>query len=176
VVSSDFFSRCFSSLSRPVRQVVLLCLIVPAVLQGCRQGAEQPPVPEEKMQDILLDIHLAEAYSQGLGDSARNRFEKNYDSLASFYTSILKHHSLSFEAFNEALEWYKERPASIDTLYHKVLNRLNELKAREGISDADPQPEGKPPGQAADSGRHAADTLPGSRNQLLLKDTAAKKP
>jgi len=102
---------------------------------SCKQAKEKPPVDERKMTQILLDIHLAESYSQGLGDSMKNKFEKNYDTLPSFYTSILKHHSVSFEDFNEAMEWYKQRPVDIDTLYSKVINELNELKAKKGIKD-----------------------------------------
>lgn len=106
-------------------------------LSACKQGQETPPIPEEKMGKILVDIHLAETYSQGLGDSATNKFEKNSDSLTGFYTSILKHYDLSFKEFNEALEWYKERPVILDSLYGKVLTQLVELKAEKGIKDVD---------------------------------------
>lgn len=130
-------------------------------------------MPEGEMEQILLDIHLAETYSQGLGDSSVNRFQKNYDSLAGFYTSVLRHHKLSFEHFNEALEWYKQRPERIDTLYARVLNRLNELKASAGISDL----EETPPQQASPSSGVPADTAavkkPGAAMVRNLKDFSA---
>jgi hypothetical protein len=106
-------------------------------LSSCKQGQETPLVSEEKMEKILVDIHLAETYSQGLGDSVTNKFEKNLDSLTGFYTSILKHYNLSFKEFNEALEWYKERPVTLDSLYGKVLTQLVELKVQKGIKDVD---------------------------------------
>jgi hypothetical protein len=157
-------------LLRALSLSLLLCSIF-----SCKQGQEKPPVPEEKMQEILVDMHLAESYSQGLGDSSVNRFQKNYDSLASFYTSILKHHSLSFEDFNEALEWYKERPMRIDTLYGKVLNQLNELKARSGIKDLeDPTaPAAAVPPDTAARGSRSQDKPQEIKNEQA--DTAAPK-
>lgn len=118
-------------------RVFIVAISFICCLSACKQGQETPPVPEEKMGKILADIHLAEAYSQGLGDSVTNKFEKNSDSLTGFYTSILKHYDLSFKDFNEALEWYKERPVMLDTLYSKVLTQLIELKAQKGIKDID---------------------------------------
>lgn len=96
---------------------------------------EKPPVTESKMEAVLLDLHLAESYSQGLGENVKSRFEKNYDTLPDFYLSVLKHHHLSFQDFNEALQWYKERPIKLDSLYQNIINRFNELKAAEGIKD-----------------------------------------
>ncbi len=85
----------------------------------------------------MLDIHLAETYSQGLGDTTGNKFDKNYDSLAVFYSSIFRHHQLSFEEFNEALNWYRKHPQQIEALYAHVIDKLNTLKAQEGIRDID---------------------------------------
>lgn len=151
---------------RRPRTVLLTAVLLAwvACFSSCKQGVEKPPLPEEKMQQVLLDIHLAETYSLGLGDSTRNRFEKNYDSLAVFYRSILKHHGLTFEAFNDALSWYRERPEAIDSLYVKVINRLSELKAKEHIPDEAAQAEGKaqappppPPSLMPDSMRQKLD-------------------
>lgn len=130
------------------------------------------------MQEILVDMHLAESYSQGLGDSTANRFQKNYDSLAGFYTSILKHHDLSFEDFNEALEWYKERPMRIDTLYGKVLNQLNEIKARSGMKDMEDDPKAAAPAAAVPPDTAAIGTRSQDKPQAIKteqKDTTVKK-
>lgn len=144
---------------------------------SCRQKKEEPPIPEPKMQQILLDIHLAETYSQGLGDSVQNKFEKNYDSLGGFYTTILKHHKISFEEFNDALNWYRERPIRIDSLYTRVLNDMNELKAKFGIRDLEDEKEGDqsvppPPPSSVDTQTVKKSTT--LRNKPITVDTAAK--
>jgi len=171
-----------------LEQFLLLCtgILLCWLFTGCKQGQETPPVPQEKMEQVLLDMHLAETYSQGLGDSTKNKFEKNYDSLSGFYTSILKHYDLSFEDFNKALEWYKKRPAMADTLYGKVLNRLNELKAKENIREADPAPAAPPPTPSAakadslnrdSSGHNKVLTTPsGKKDTLKLRPTTEQEP
>jgi hypothetical protein len=158
-------------------------------LSACKQGQEAPPIPEEKMGKILVDIHLAETYSQGLGDSAKNKFEKNTDSLTGFYTSILKHHDLSFKEFNEALEWYKERPVILDSLYSKVLTQLVELKAQKGIKDMEetetkkdsvtiPKPLDtlKPRTDSVKFKNVVADTVKKNRKDTLLRNRVQAKP
>lgn len=149
-----------------------LCLFIVIVsftcfLPSCKQEQETPPVPEEKMGKILVDIHLAETYSQGLGDSAANKFEKNKDSLTGFYTSILKHYNLSFKEFNEAMEWYKARPIVLDSLYGKVLIQLIELKAQKGIRDVD---EATPKKDSAALAGKLLDTLKPRTDSIKFKN------
>lgn len=153
---------------------VLVLLLSLFMLPACKQDKESPPIPEEQMQEILLDMHLAETYSQGLGDSTVNRFQKNYDSLAGFYTSILKHHNLSFESFNEALEWYKERPDRIDTLYARVLGRLTEIKAGSGIGDIEEEQRSPSPSSGVRDTALPKKQIPGAT--LIRNPAALAKP
>ncbi len=104
---------------------------------SCRQAKDQAVIPPEKMQHILLDLHLAESYSLGIGDSVKHRFDRNYDSLAGFYTSILNHYEVDLPQFKKAMTWYQQRPDQMDSLYGLVLNLLNEQKAVYGIKDVD---------------------------------------
>lgn len=109
-------------------------------LVSCRQEAERSPVAMTKMEQVLLDMHLAEAYSIGLGDTAANgpkRFEKNYDSLQLFYAAILTHHGLTLKEFNKGLDWYRHHPGKLDTLYLNMLESLLERKADLHIPDLD---------------------------------------
>lgn len=112
--------------------IALICLS----LNSCKKHQEQPPVPIDKMGKVLVDIQLAETYSLGLGpDSTRSRFSKNYDSLEVFYSSILKHHNLSFAKFNEAMAWYQERPKQEDSLLSLVLDNLHVQQTEFHIPD-----------------------------------------
>lgn len=136
---------------------------------SCKAPREKPPIPFREMKALMLDIHLAETYSQGLGDTTGNKFDKNYDSLPVFYASVLKHYNLSFEEFNEALEWYRERPMQMDSLYAGVLDQLNTLKAKEGIKDIDDSSNPKPA-----AGPEKPDSLKSGNKSL--KDSLAAKP
>jgi hypothetical protein len=151
-------------------RVFIVAISFTCCLSACKQGQETPPIPEEKMKKVLVDIHLAETYSQGLGDSVANKFEKNSDSLTGFYTSILKHYDLSFKDFNKALDWYKKRPVKLDSLYGKVLTQLIELKAQRGIKDID---ETKPKNDSAALMPKPLDTLRPRTDSLKFKNIAA---
>lgn len=79
----------------------------------------QAPIAPEKMQAILLDIHTAEYYSQGLGKHD-GTFLKEHDSLAQFYTTILQHHQIDLAQFKSALDWYTQHPLLLDSVYVNV--------------------------------------------------------
>jgi hypothetical protein len=104
---------------------------------SCQQAEEQPVIAPEKMQHILLDMHLAESYSMGIGDSVKHQFDRNYDSLTGFYVSILEHYEVDLPAFKQAMAWYQKYPAQMDSLYNQVINLLNELKAEKGIKEVE---------------------------------------
>ena len=112
------------------------------LLYACSQPEQQSAVLDsEKMTGLLLDLHLAEAYSIGLGDTVENsphRFDKNYDSLAVFYTSILAHHGTNLKQFKASLNWYRDRPGKMDTLYLNLIEALMAQKSERNIPDMDP--------------------------------------
>ncbi len=145
----------------------ILFLLVSMMLFSCKQRKERPPIPEKKMEAVLLDLHLAEVYSQGLGLEQNQRYEKNYDTLPDLYLTVLKHYDLSLQSFDEAIQWYKEHPILLDSLYQNIINRFNELKAKEGIMDIEEQVTVTAP-QKPESLR---DTLSSARR----KDSAARK-
>lgn len=163
------------SLQRLRTHLILWPLAALLSLSACKPAKETPPVPEATMMKVLTDMHLAEVYSQGIGDSVRNRFEKNYDSLSAFYISILKHHKISFETFNETIAWYKERPAMMDSLYARVLSNLVEIRTRAGIKDS----EEKPGMQSPAAGGNRDTVVPGGQTTPasvpIRMDTSALK-
>lgn len=148
--------------------MLLLCFA------SCKAPKEEPPVPFDEMKALMLDIHLAETYSQGLGDTTGNKFDKNYDSLAVFYASIFKHHKLTFEEFNEALGWYRKRPSQMDSLYAGILEQLNTLKAKEGIKDIDNTADQGPRPPAFDSLKKAGSPNDSLKKENKQADTANK--
>lgn len=136
--------------------ISIAVFIALCTLGSCKQGQESPPVSREKMGKVILDLQLAEAYSQGLGEGVKNRFEKNTDSLTGFYSSVLKHHGMTFSEFEEALQWYKERPLLMDSLYNGILTQLIVIKSKRGIKDTE---EDKPAHPATDTSLHRMDTM-----------------
>lgn len=89
---------------------------------------------QEKMKAVLTDIHLAESYSIVVNqDSAHQGSDKNYDSLAAYYQSIFKHHGISKTTFEQSLQWYKQNPAELDSVYTKMINGMPDLENKFNI-------------------------------------------
>lgn len=88
-------------------------------------------MPEEKMQAILTDIHLAESYSTLVpSDSlSRNVFGKNRDSLAIYYKDILAHHQMSYQELVQAMNWYQQHPLLLDSIYTRIQVKMDSLRS-----------------------------------------------
>lgn len=107
-----------------------LFLIALLSLAACNAG--KPPVAEDKMAAVLVDIHLAEARASQIPADSNGHADmgRNLDSLAVFYQSVLQHHSLDTATFREAMNWYSAHPEQLDSVYKKGVVRLEGI-ARE---------------------------------------------
>lgn len=86
---------------------------------------EEAHLPAEKIQRILTDLHLAEINSMLVYDSTHQARNKNLDSLALYYNDVLAHHNISKEEFSKSLQWYKENPEELDSVYARVITDLS---------------------------------------------------
>ena len=82
------------------------------------------------MQDVLLDINLAEAYSTLKKDSSHLPGTKNMDSLGVYYKDIFAHHKITQEQFMQSLNWYKDHPDDMDSLYNNMIPRITKWQAQ----------------------------------------------
>ena len=88
---------------------------------SCDKGETTEHLPKQKMEQILLDINLAEAYSTMVNDSLHTKDTKNGDSLAAYYKVIFDHHKVSQATFNTSLAWYKNHPDDMDSVFNNIL-------------------------------------------------------
>jgi hypothetical protein len=107
----------------------LLAVLFFSMLLGaaCKRGQLSHLSPEE-MAPILADLHMADAYSSILHDSTRAVVGKNYDSLAVWTKSILAKHHITQKEFNESMDWYRDRPVELDSLYMRVIPILDKQR------------------------------------------------
>jgi len=103
-----------------MRRLRFLCFMV--LLAACTNKKEQPPVPPEKVEQIVLDLELAAAYSllapPGNTDTAA----------AQYRTLVFRHHQTTEADFNEVMKWYVNHPAVLDSVYTHVKSKLEELE------------------------------------------------
>ncbi len=74
-------------------------------------------LPPQKMEQVLMDMSIAETYSAMLHDNSHPPGSKNTDSLTSYYKDIFAHHHITREQFKNSLDWYKQHPDDLDTIY-----------------------------------------------------------
>ena len=103
------------------------------LLMASCEEEETPHMPREQMVQLITDLHTAEVYSTMVNDSTHKTVNKNYDSLAFYYKSILNHHNITMEELKENLLWYSKNPAEFDSVYVKVLDEISTL---EGLQNA----------------------------------------
>lgn len=118
--------------------VFLFVIFLSSLFMACQEKVELPPVPVAKMSKILVDLQFSESYSIGLGLdslSGANQFKKNQDSLSVFYASVFKHHQLTLEQFNEAMDWYRNRPQKMDSLMVVSLQEFEQQKTKFNIPE-----------------------------------------
>jgi hypothetical protein len=112
---------------------IAILLFSCATMLGCKEE-EVPPLPREKMTAIVTDLHLAEVYSSMVDDSTHKTTNKNLDSLAYYYKSILAHHSVSMQEFSNSLKWYSRETAQLDSVYVNVLAEISIQEGSMGIA------------------------------------------
>ena len=79
------------------------------------------------MQKVLLDINLAESYSLMVKDSLHRGGSKNVDSLSVYYKEIFDHYKLTPDQFTENLNWYKNHPDDLDSMYSTIITSASHM-------------------------------------------------
>ena len=114
--------------------------------QTAAQKAVVDIIPADKMEKILYDMQLADVYSLSVrGDTTEQFGQKNQDSLARYYNEIFAHHGVKYDGFMKTMQWYKEHPAQLDTIYNNVLTRISAEEERYKVMNPPPAPPAPPP-------------------------------
>ena len=86
---------------------------------------EDSTIPEdilshEKMQGILIDVHLSEA----LAGIEFVKSDTIHQVMPQYYIQIFKKHSITKEDFFRSFDYYSEHPAELDEIYEEVLEEI----------------------------------------------------
>ena len=84
----------------------------------------EPDIPQEKMVQILKDIHLAEAISQ----SERTNIKDSL--LAIYYDDIYRIHNITKEDLERNLKLWMSDAEVTDKLYEKVIEELSKEESK----------------------------------------------
>ncbi|MEL6673804.1 MAG: DUF4296 domain-containing protein [Bacteroidota bacterium] len=86
------------------------------------QEEERPPADMQRMQEILRELHLADAWVELRSGSVgvRNRAR------AEVYDTILANFGHNRTTFYEDYQYYLQRPALLDTIYERLIQELDD--------------------------------------------------
>lgn len=121
-----------------LKKRIVLLFIFPVFFACSKLTVEKPAVlvQEDKMIDMLMDIHLAEATF----NTRRHR-----DSLvmksssADFYYSILEKHQVPDSVFEQSFVFYASQPRKFEKMYRQAMNKLNEMEQEYSGRKTEPQ-------------------------------------
>lgn len=99
-----------------MRRIVALCAAT-LLLSTSSCHRESAHLPPEKMAPIIAELQLADVYSGMLQKPGEPSRGKDMDSLAVWTKAILDKHHISREEFTASLDWYRDRPDQLDSLY-----------------------------------------------------------
>jgi hypothetical protein len=112
--------------------IIALALLIVAISCKNNNDFNGGHLSPKVMQKVLLDIHLAEAYSIISKDSLHRGGSKNMDSLSAYYKDIFAHYKITPEQFSQSLEWYKAHPDDMDTMYNNIIPIVTRWQSQPG--------------------------------------------
>ena len=99
----------------------LLLLLLPAC-QNEKKQKKPLPMAEDKLVQVLTDVHLAEVAGQSLLGPARDSLQAEY------YRQIFRMHQADSAAFFQSLDMLLKEPERAKEIYEKVLENLAKIE------------------------------------------------
>ncbi len=112
-----------------MRMLMITPLLACLFLLGCSRGEPQLEVKEDKLVDILIDVHIAEAAVQNLRGETHDRIINLY------YEQIFGIHGVEREEFESTMAYLREKPDRMEAIYAEV---MAEMERREAQKEGQP--------------------------------------
>jgi hypothetical protein len=116
---------------------IYILLIALFLGSSCKKEA---PIPIKKMSKILLKMHLAEGYTRAIPKSQTDTDSiagtapySHNDSLLKYNAMILKEFKITKSEFQKSLDYYKQKPVLLDSIYQIILTDIAVLQANNNI-------------------------------------------
>jgi hypothetical protein len=112
-----------------MKRICLLSLLLSLLFVSCKSNKDATPsdvLSKDKMVDVLVDVHLAEA-SLGLERISGPRLDQL---TAKKYDSVFMKHQITYEQFKTSYEYYVEHPVVLDDMYQEVINHLSTMQGK----------------------------------------------
>jgi response regulator RpfG family c-di-GMP phosphodiesterase len=96
------------------------------VALSCSRGSSNYSIiGEEKMVDVLVDIHMADATL----NVANLRVVADTSIIKLYYSDVLKKHNFTQKQFDNSIKYYSSKPKDFEKIYEKVSEKLAKLES-----------------------------------------------
>lgn len=104
----------------------LVICIIPLVVffSSCKKEQTKMPIPAEKLEAVLNDIHIADAAMQYVSDEKLDSLKKVY------YKQVFEIHKVEEAAFFECMEILALEPKLGSKIYQNILDSLDSNKKK----------------------------------------------
>ena len=105
----------------------IILILLPIIFTFCDKPPVDEPeilIQENKMIEMLVDIHLAEAAFNTR--RFRDSTVENSSSL-NFYYSVLDKYQVADTVFENSFIYYASQPRKFEKMYRQAMNKLNEM-------------------------------------------------
>lgn len=131
-------------------RIVLNGLMVLLFLSSCGEKMPDNVIPQYRMQDVLVDVHLVDGQLASMPIDSARAYRNAY------YDAVFIHYGIDSTMFRRSIEFYSTRPYIMSELYAAVEKKLDVLNTTE---------------QQAIEASYRAQRLKDSINTARLKDS-----
>lgn len=111
------------------QKIIKICLfssfILSVLVAGCRNdGRPADVIPEEKMKNILTDLHLIESRSYRIpkDDSAKRVTKASYE-------FVFKKYNIDTATLSKSMTYYLSHPEIMDAMYEQMIDSLSKRQS-----------------------------------------------
>lgn len=96
-------------------------------LSSCGRNQDPVAIDEDKLVEVLIDIHIAEAAVQGLRGATKDSMINVY------YDQVCEIHEVSREDFETSMEILRNDPKRLEDLYSRIMTEMErqEVESKE---------------------------------------------
>ena len=111
-------------------KILIYTLLVMLALSSCsgrRSKSSVAILSEQKMVELLVDTHLADAMLY----VDNSRADEKRDKALFYYPSVLEKYGITKARMDSSVAWYMRNPAAYARIYEQVIQDLEKRKAAE---------------------------------------------
>jgi len=112
--------------------LLFICIVAAALLAACTPSVPSQYIQPDDMEDLLVDIHLAQSMAQEGTDTLPTDYKENL-----YFAAALAKHGVTKAQFDSSLTYYYIRADRFSDMYKHVAKRLSEQALAQGATEGE---------------------------------------